>query len=386
MTARGHSNHSEIRFHGLSRLPLALVGLVATGWQIQAAPALRSLPRNGQTLSLLAGAEDKRVRLFAYTVTESSRNRPHERRVEITSTYPGGLAITSDYTDVVVAYDRESNGWVGLDNRRLSHGGPTHNASSFVPSSGFQKIAKGEVIIRPMETNLFESEFAAFFRAEQLAEYIFNAEQIHAGTYNGTGLFSGARLKSTPAELSIRSDALFGDDIVFRAPVMHRRRLSIDANLVSAYQDGLIPNIRDREISREQFLELKRRCDEIGLNGERWVLSHERRRLKRAGRHDLAERIEWVSQASPFAGFDISSFDVGGGRRYIEVKSTISARRKFEMSENEWASALSLRASYNIYRVTSLESDPALKIFRDPIGLLENGVLSRHPSNWLVEY
>lgn len=233
---------------------------------------------------------------------------------------------------------------------------------------------------------MFESEFAAFFKAEQLAEYIFNAEQIHAGTYNGTGLFSDARLTPTSAEISVRSDALSGDDIVFRAPVIRRRRLSIRANLVSAYQDGSIADIRNREISREQFLEIKRRCDEIGLNGERWVLSRERRRLKRAGRDDLAERIEWVSQTNPFAGFDISSFDVGGGPRYIEVKSTISARRKFEMSENEWTSALSLRATYNIYRVTSLESDPVLRVFRDPIALLEDGVLSRNSASWLVEY
>jgi hypothetical protein len=274
------SDYSVIRFHGRSRLPSALVGLVETGWHIQAAPALRSLPRNGQTLSLLAGAEDKRIRLFAYTVTESSRNRPHERRVEITSTYPGGLAVTSNYTDVVIAYDRDSDGWVGLDNRRLFHGGPSHNASSFVPSSGFKNIARGGIVILPMETNLFESEFAAFFYAEQLAEYIFNAEQIHAGTYNGTGLFSAIRSKPMPADLSVHSDALFGDDIVFRAPAMRRRKLSLDATLVSAYQDGVIPEMRGREISRERFLELKRRCDEIGLNGERWVLSHERRRLR----------------------------------------------------------------------------------------------------------
>jgi len=379
-------DYCELRFHGLSRLPLALAGLVTTGWRVEAAPAARSLPRNGQTLSLLAGTEDKRVRLFAYTVTESSRNRPHERRVEITSTYPGGLPIARHYTDVVVAFDRESNGWVGLDNRRLSHGGPTHNASSFVPSSGFKKIVRGDITILPMETNLFETEFAAFFHAEQLAEYIFNAEQIHAGTYNGAGIFSGAISKPAPVGLSVRSDTLCGDDIVFRAPVPRRKKIAVNTSLISAYQDGLIADVKGREITREQLLELKRRCDEIGLNGERWVLSYERRRLKRAGRHDLADKIEWVSQTSPFAGFDISSFDASGDRRHIEVKATISGRRKFEMTENEWASAQSLRASYNIYRVTSLETYPALKIFVDPVALLESGVLTRRAANWLVEY
>lgn len=80
------------------------------------------------------------------------------------------------------------------------------------------------------------------------------------------------------------------------------------------------------------------------------------RRLKRAGRQDLAESIEWISQTSPFAGFDISSFEANGGHRCIEVKSTVSKTRKFEMSENEWETARSLGPEYSIYRISSLET------------------------------
>src|SRR5262245_58490218 len=62
---------------------------------------------------------------------------------------------------------------------------------------------------------------------------------------------------------------------------------------------------------------------ELGRAGEERVLSHERASLLAAGRADLAESIRWVSHLDgDRAGYDIKSFDIDGGNRLIEVKTT----------------------------------------------------------------
>jgi hypothetical protein len=59
------------------------------------------------------------------TVTGSSRGRPEERRIEITSTYPKGLPHLAKFPDIVLGYDPITNLYVGVDPQRIEHGGPT---------------------------------------------------------------------------------------------------------------------------------------------------------------------------------------------------------------------------------------------------------------------
>ncbi|MEO5741745.1 MAG: DUF3883 domain-containing protein, partial [Vicinamibacterales bacterium] len=76
----------------------------------------------------------------------------------------------------------------------------------------------------------------------------------------------------------------------------------------------------------------------VGTKGERFVLDLERFRLKEAGRPDLAERVEWVSQSQgDGAGFDIRSFEPDGRELLIEVKTTAnnSKRARFFLTANE---------------------------------------------------
>jgi hypothetical protein len=61
---------------------------------------------------------------------------------------------------------------------------------------------------------------------------------------------------------------------------------------------------------------------EIGLEGERYVYEHERRKLKRASRPDLAARVEMVSVSGSDWGYDIRSFEKDGTELHIEVKAT----------------------------------------------------------------
>ena len=107
----------QIRFHRQSRIPGALEGLLRIGWKPHRAPIHDRALRNGQRLILQAGTGEKRVRIFSYTVTGSSRNRPHERRVEITSTYQGGMQPDPLYEDAVIAL-RSPEQFVGRSGRR----------------------------------------------------------------------------------------------------------------------------------------------------------------------------------------------------------------------------------------------------------------------------
>ena len=62
---------------------------------------------------------------------------------------------------------------------------------------------------------------------------------------------------------------------------------------------------------------------ELGLKGEMFVLALERDRLTAAGRKDLANKIVHTSQEiGDGAGYDITSYDLDGSLRHIEVKTT----------------------------------------------------------------
>ena len=175
-----------------SHLLAVIRALAKAGWKIRHAPQDGFLVRNGQRVFLKTRQEERRFRLFVYKVTGSGRNRPDERRIEITSTYQKGLRRVSDYPDVVLGYDVERELFVGVDQRRIAHGGPTGNASSFFDIAGLAWKRSDEIRICPRTAILFPHglEYHAFFRPSRLAEYLFNYQAIHAGTYSGSG-FSG---------------------------------------------------------------------------------------------------------------------------------------------------------------------------------------------------
>jgi hypothetical protein len=62
----------------------------------------------------------------------------------------------------------------------------------------------------------------------------------------------------------------------------------------------------------------------LGQLGEKFTVEVERRRLREAGRDDLAAKVEWVTETcGDGVGFDVLSFDeADGGERLIEVKTT----------------------------------------------------------------
>jgi hypothetical protein len=76
---------------------------------------------------------------------------------------------------------------------------------------------------------------------------------------------------------------------------------------------------------------------ELGAAGERLIFEREIELLTAADRLDLANKVEWTSQEKgDGAGYDIKSFRLDGGDKFIEVKTTNGSKRTpFYISDNE---------------------------------------------------
>jgi hypothetical protein len=328
-----------------------------------------------------------RLRLFVYKVTGSSRGRPDERRIEITSTYQKGLKRLRTYRDAVLGYDEDHNIFVGVDPERIVHGGPTGNASSFFDQAGLSSGQAERIHIRQREARLFPRgvEYQAFVKPRRLAEYFFNSNDIHGGVYAHSGPFSG-RLPSTRMRypVAVPAGRSGGNDLVLEGPPPTRRRPRIRARLVRAYEEGNLRALRRRRITPEQFEQLRRRFEENGRLGEDFVLKREKQILRRARREDLAKKVRLVSLESVAEGYDVLSFTPFGERKLIEVKSTSGDSPNFEISEAEWQTGRANSNYYYVYRITRVRTQPTVTILRDLVLLETQGRLTKTATGWMV--
>ena len=122
----------------------------------------------------------------------------------------------------------------------------------------------------------------------------------------------------------------------------------------------------------------------IGDVGEGLVYGHECMRVKLGGRKDLIHLIKKIP--TQFAvGYDISSVELDERKRYIEVKTTISAKplhfNRIHMTKNEWNTANSTRDRYYVYRLMISKQETRLFLLQDPVGLYKNDKVDMIPSN-----
>src|SRR5688572_20459346 len=101
-------------------LSRVIYDLIRYGWNVDRIPDDGKIPRNALKLVLKANGQEVNLRVIAHKVTTSGRNRPHERRIEITTTYQSGLKRLRGFRDVVLGVDVETGKYVGVDGRRLS--------------------------------------------------------------------------------------------------------------------------------------------------------------------------------------------------------------------------------------------------------------------------
>jgi hypothetical protein len=98
----------------------------------------------------------------------------------------------------------------------------------------------------------------------------------------------------------------------------------------------------------------------LGVLGERLAFEFEQRRLRAAGRDDLAGRVRWAARDDGDGlGYDVLSFDDAGRERHIEVKTTgLGALTPFYMSSAEVDFARSHPDSYMLFRIYDATTSP----------------------------
>lgn len=130
--------------------------------------------------------------------------------------------------------------------------------------------------------------------------------------------------------------------------------------------------VRQRtEFSRRNYLEIEAKNHSLGRAGEEFILQFERERLCRAGKDNLASKIEHVAQTEgDHLGFDILSFETNGREKLIEVKTTrYGAMSRFFASANEVEISDRKGDKYHLYRLFNFSKQPK---FFDLPGSLRN--------------
>jgi hypothetical protein len=379
----------SIRRDSRNFLARLLDDLLCTGWKLRSVPTSGVVPRNGLLLRLITKDLDLSLRIFVYKVTTSGRSRPDERRIEITSTYSSALVRRVGFVDLVIGIEDELQKYVGVDSRRLSMGGTTHNASSFFDIEGLS-VRTGDLLInpRPALASLFPAgvEYHGFFDRSRLAEYLFNQQEIHAGTYSYNGVYKGrSSYRKTSVPKSVEQSAAYGDAFVFTAG---QPPLSAVAKVVDvvALENGLLTSNRRRKISPQELKKIQATCEENGLLGEQLVMERERKRLRRLGHLVAASRVKRVSLTSISEGYDISSFeDDGQTPRYLEVKSTIGTGWIVDISLGEWKAAERLGDRYYLVRVIRLKKTPEIVFFKNPFSLVADRLASKTEAGWRLD-
>lgn len=109
-----------------------------------------------------------------------------------------------------------------------------------------------------------------------------------------------------------------GEVLVLARSRISQKHLRAKESTILAYENGNWDSLRDT--TPEELEEIRRKCTEVGDRGESFVLKHEKLRLRKAGKHELARKVEWTSRYAVAKGYDIKSFELDGSPRYIEVK------------------------------------------------------------------
>ena len=365
--------------------------LQAAGWRIDKVPDQGLIARNGQKIVLSSRGLEIKIRLFVYKVTGSGRIRPNERRIEITTTYHSGLQKARGFHDVVMGYNEETDSFVGVDPRRLSFGGTTHNASSFFDLEGIKKTKSQRLLImsRKAKQNLFptEIEYHGFFNQTKLSEYLFNFSEIHNGTYTGCGSFSAeSKTSQRRQEIEIPDNRAVGDQVFLTTSRQPGAKARVNDGLVKAVESSNFKRIKRARLTPAQLREIMRYCEEVGALAEQYVVDCERRRLTRLGHIKAAGKVERVSLTSVGEGFDIISFeDDGVTKRFLEVKGTTGAGMTVDMSDNEWETAKRLKSRYYLVRIIRVKTNPSHSYFQNPVELERDAVLTRIPNGWRVK-
>lgn len=122
--------------------------------------------------------------------------------------------------------------------------------------------------------------------------------------------------------------------------------------------------IKKREGSKKQVFKVDKifnnpendeKLKEIGEEGELLVLEFEKKKLIKANKSNLVDKIVHVSKTNDYAGYDILSFDENGDQIFIEVKTTKGPKSSdFYISPGEVKRSKFIN-NYFLYRVFNFD-------------------------------
>jgi len=97
----------------------------------------------------------------------------------------------------------------------------------------------------------------------------------------------------------------------------------------------------------------------IGDLGELWVVEYEKRKLLKANKQKLAEKVSHVAMAEGDGlGYDILSYDLDGNKIFIEVKTTKgNSNSTFYITRNELERSKKEKDFYRLYRVYKYDEE-----------------------------
>jgi Domain of unknown function (DUF3883) len=231
-------------------------------------------------------------------------------------------------------------------------------------------------------------EYHSFFDPSRLSEYLFNQREIHSGRYAFQGNFNGSlRLKHIIWPNNDNPYSTAGDAIVMSSNIKHSRSPSrISPQIVASVEEDDFSKIAKYKLTPAKLKEILSYCDEIGALGEQAVLAAERKRLRRLGFRDQANKVKRVSLWSVGEGFDILSFENDGiTKRYLEVKTTVGYGTIVDVSGTEWKAAQRFKEKYYLVRVIRVNTTPEIFFIKNPSDLLRRGMFALTPSGWKID-
>jgi hypothetical protein len=149
--------------------------------------------------------------------------------------------------------------------------------------------------------------------------------------------------KFTEKEVSVPKIDFLADEFIVDPPVIQ----TVEEQLIMTHRTGL----------RVNYLQNEQNNQRLGKSGEELVVQYEKWRLITAGKSNLADRVEWISQSRGDGfGFDILSCNIDGTDKYVEVKTTkLSKETPFYFTQNELQFSLEHSDKYHLYRLFSFD-------------------------------
>ncbi len=227
-------------------------------------------------------------------------------------------------------------------------------------------VLKFQNIVAFKYIKVVETEYGTYDIWEyELEDYLRRYQALMGGPVTGTIWIIGENNEDLGIlQLDVNNDISEFDDTQVEEAVSEDTFVE-DSNLevrsaetVSLEQSK--STVRKKFIARNvDFSERQDQNSKVGHRGEKYVVRHEKERLIKLGRQDLADKVEWASKMQGDGlGYDILSYNAKTEEpMFIEVKTTNGpCNSAFYISRNELERSR-VSKNYYLYRLHDYDSE-----------------------------